>query len=219
MTFLAASVNGRSSACEAERATGEPVNGPRNDGGVVRAVVRQPQGCRKRLTKKALPSRRKIGQSGSVSLCPEGMVIRMKVTDNNQKRAGRQTVRHWVQGATCALVLSTALLSCVACTGGDMMSDETKGDTTAGTTAGTTTPGTTLPGADSGTAGGTTGGSDTTAGTGTSSGGSDSGSPLDPDAGTVNPDGAPGDPPADTSNGTRFGTFRPGSRIMSGRGK
>ena len=74
----------------------------------------------------------------------------------------------------------TVLLCTVACTGGG---DPTPGGTTAGTTV-TTTPATNRP--DAGT-----------------------NRPLDPDAGTVDPNGTPGDPPTGTEGGTSSRSYRP----------
>ena len=74
-----------------------------------------------------------------------------------------------------ALALSAILMGTVACTRGD---DTTPGDTTAATTV-------------------------TTPATGNNSTGATTTRPLDPDAGTVDPNGDAGDPPTGTENGTR----------------
>ncbi len=72
-----------------------------------------------------------------------------------------------------AVALSAVMLASVSCTRNDVTDDPK--DTTAGTTAGTATDkNENNPGI---------------------------GNPLDPDAGTVSPDAAPGDPPAGTGEG------------------
>ncbi len=83
--------------------------------------------------------------------------------------------------AVAAAALSVVMLASVSCTRNDV-TDDAK-DTTAGTTA-TTTPGGTTdnkPGNKPGDK-------------------PDTGKPLDPNAGTVAPDAAPGDPPAGTGD-------------------
>ena len=74
-----------------------------------------------------------------------------------------------------ALALSATLMGTVACTRGD---HTTPGDTTAATPV-------------------------TTPATGNNSTGATTTRPLDPDAGTVDPNGDAGDPPTGTENGTR----------------
>ena len=74
-----------------------------------------------------------------------------------------------------ALVLSSVMLFSVACTRDD---HKNPGDTTAGNTQTTTTPS-----------------------SGNNGSGSDSDKPLQPDAGTVDPNGDAGDPPTGTDNG------------------
>lgn len=83
-----------------------------------------------------------------------------------------------------ALVLSSVLLGSVACTRND---NKNPGDTTAGQTV-------------------------TTPATGNNGSGSNSDKPLNPDAGTVAPNGDAGDPPTATDGGTEGRTFR--SRFM-----
>ena len=78
-----------------------------------------------------------------------------------------------------ALALSVVLMGTVACTRGN---HDTPGDTTATTTAPSTV---------------------TTPATGNNSTGATTTRPLDPDAGTVDPNGDAGDPPTGTENGTR----------------
>lgn len=91
-----------------------------------------------------------------------------------------QPIKRALAWGLSALALSTVLLCTVACTGGG---DPTPGGTTAGTTV-TTTPATNRP--DAGT-----------------------NRPLDPDAGTVDPNGTPGDPPTGTEGGTSSRSYRP----------
>ena len=74
-----------------------------------------------------------------------------------------------------ALALSAVLMGTMACTRGNV---ENPGDTTATTTV-------------------------TTPATEHNSTGADTTRPLDPDAGTVDPNGDAGDPPTGTENGTR----------------
>ena len=81
-----------------------------------------------------------------------------------------------------ALILSAALMGMVACTRGGT---NTPGDTTSATTT-VTTPAT----------------GHSTTGTGTTR-------PLDPDAGTVDPDGDAGDPPTGTEGGTKGRSIMP----------
>lgn len=84
------------------------------------------------------------------------------------------------------LLLSSVLLFSVACTRGN-------GDGAGGTTAGTSTgtPAVTTP-----------------ATSGQNSTGSNTARPMDPDAGTVNPDGDAGDPPTATDDGHESRSFR-----------
>ncbi len=131
-------------------------------------------------------------------VCPKGMVLRMNATERI-KQTGKHSRsierRRGVLGFVGAVSLAAVMLFSVACTRDDVMHDpkDTAG-TGAGTNAGTSmgtgaadsqpagTPGTTTP--------------DTGA------------KPLDPDAGTVNPDGNPSNPPADTgTSGTRSRFF------------
>lgn len=91
-----------------------------------------------------------------------------------------QPIKRALAWGLSALALSAVLLCTVACTGGG---DPTPGGTTAGTTV-TTTPATNRP--DAGT-----------------------NRPLDPDAGTVDPNGTPGDPPTGTEGGTPSRSYRP----------
>ena len=87
-----------------------------------------------------------------------------------------QRIRQASAWGLSALILSTVLLCSVACTGGgDKNPDGTQGGTTAVTTPASGNNGT---------------GSNTTR-------------PLDPDAGTVDPNGNAGDPPTGTEGGTR----------------
>ena len=86
-----------------------------------------------------------------------------------------QSIKRAAALGLSALVLSSVMLCSVACTRDD---HKNPGDTTAGGTQATTTPAT-----------------DKNDGSGS---GSDK--PLDPDAGTVNPDGEAGDPPTGTTN-------------------
>ena len=112
------------------------------------------------------------------------MVIRMKATD----RHAHSHAHRWVQGTTCALALSAALLFCMACTRDDMKPTDIPKDTTGSTTA-DTTPGSMGP-----------------------SDGTGDADPLNPDAGTVRPSDDAGDPPADNGNDTKMGGLR--SRCM-----
>lgn len=81
-----------------------------------------------------------------------------------------------------ALILSSVMLFSVACTRND---DKNPGDTTAGTST-VTTPAT----------------------SGNNGTGSNSDTPMNPDAGTVDPNGDAGDPPTGTDNGTESRSFR-----------
>ncbi len=87
---------------------------------------------------------------------------------------------------TCAVLLTAILLGCASCTRDEILHDPK--DTGAGTSAGSM--------ADTGAAGGGTGGMPGT------------GKPLDPGAGTVNPNGDAGDPPAATDKGDTSKGFR-----------
>lgn len=101
------------------------------------------------------------------------------------------TPRRTAWGMTCAVLMTAILLGCASCTRDEILHDPK--DTANGTTAGTM--------ADTRPSGGTNGG---TPGTG---------KPLDPDAGTVNPNGDAGDPPAASDKGDAAGkSFR--SRFM-----
>ncbi len=93
-------------------------------------------------------------------------------------KANQSTKRTAALGLS-ALVLSSVLLCGVACTRND---NKNPGDTTGGGTQAVTTPSTNNGG----------------------SGSNDSGSdkPLNPDAGTVEPDSDAGNPPAGTEGGT-----------------
>ena len=94
-----------------------------------------------------------------------------------------QRIRRASAWGLSALVLSTVLLCSVACTrGGDK--------NPVGTGTGTSTA-TTPAGGNNGTGSGTN-------------------RPLDPDAGTVNPDGDAGDPPTGTEGGDKSRGIRPG---------
>lgn len=81
-----------------------------------------------------------------------------------------------------ALALSVVLMGTVACTrgGSDTPADTTGSDTTVTTPAG-----------------------------GSNGSGTDTNRPLDPDAGTVDPNGDAGDPPAGTDGGSRGRTVIP----------
>ena len=94
-----------------------------------------------------------------------------------------QRIRQASAWGLSALALSTVLLCSVACTrGGDRNPDGTQGGTTVVTTPATGHNGT---------------GSLTTR-------------PLDPDAGTVEPNGDAGDPPTGTEGGTKSRSILPG---------
>ena len=97
----------------------------------------------------------------------------MKATD----RTVHHHARRWVQGTTCALALSAALLFCMACTRDDMNNpgNPSTSDSTPGGSTAVTTP------AQNG---------------GNNGSGSSSDKPMDPNAGTVNPDSDAGNPPA-----------------------
>lgn len=100
-------------------------------------------------------------------------------------------IRRQVLCAMSAVALSAIMLTSVSCTRNAMNDDVS--DTTAGTAT------------------------DTTATTQPDSGNSDTTKPLDPEAGTVNPDSDPANPPAGSSEGTDTGArsrFMPG---MNGR--
>ena len=89
-------------------------------------------------------------------------------------KANQSTKRAAALGLS-ALILSSIMLCSVACTRDD---HKNPGDTTAGNTQTTTTPS-----------------------SGNNGSGSDSDKPLQPDAGTVDPNGDAGDPPTGTDNG------------------
>lgn len=94
-----------------------------------------------------------------------------------------QRIRQASAWGLSALALSTVLLCSVACTGGgDKNPDGTQGGTAAVTTPANGNNGT---------------GSSTTR-------------PLDPDAGTVDPNGDAGDPPTGTESGTKGRGILPG---------
>lgn len=112
----------------------------------------------------------------------------MKATD----RTVHHHARRWVQGTTCALALSAALLFCMACTRDDMKPTDIPKDTTGSTTADT---------------------GNQNPGTGSPSDGTGNADPLNPDAGTVPPSDNAGDPPADTGAGSKMGGLR--SRFMN----
>lgn len=93
-----------------------------------------------------------------------------------------QRIRQASAWGLSALALSTVLLCSVACTrGGDK--------NPVGTGTGTSTV--------------------TTPANGNNGTGASTTRPLDPDAGTVNPDGDAGDPPANTEGGSGSRSFRP----------
>lgn len=87
-----------------------------------------------------------------------------------------QRIRQASAWGLSALVLSTVLLCSVACTRGD---DKNPGDTSSGTSA-VTTPA-----------------------SGNNGSGSNTTRPLDPNAGTVDPNGDAGDPPSGTEGGAQ----------------
>ena len=103
-------------------------------------------------------------------------------------KASQNTKRAAALGLS-ALILSSVMLCSVACTRDDQ---KNPGDTTAGSNQTTTTPST------------------------GNSNGNGSGKPLDPNAGTVNPDGDAGDPPTGTDGNQDSGS--PESRFHDGRG-
>ncbi len=88
------------------------------------------------------------------------------------------TLRRGIAALACALLLGTVSLTFVSCTRNEMSDPK---DTTSGTTE-------TKP-------------SENHGGTGM---GTMPGSPLDPDAGTVNPEADPGDPPAGTGESRSY---------------
>ena len=83
-----------------------------------------------------------------------------------------------------ALILSSVMLCSVACTRGNQM---TPGDTTAGGSTAVTKP---------------------VQNGGNNGSGSNSDKPMDPNAGTVNPDGDAGNPPAGTDNSQESRSYR-----------
>jgi hypothetical protein len=91
-----------------------------------------------------------------------------------------QRIKRATAWGLSALALSSTLMGTVACTRGN---HNTPGDTTATTTA-VTTPAVTTPA------------------TGHNSTGATTTRPLDPDAGTVDPNGNAGDPPTGTEGNT-----------------
>ena len=107
-------------------------------------------------------------------------------------------IKRAATGTLSALVLATVLLGSVACTRGSMV---TPGETT-GKTPVVTTPGT---------SGGNGNGNGTHQGK-PDSNGTESDKPLNPDAGTVDPNGNAGDPPTGTDKSDDSRSFRP--RIM-----
>ncbi len=104
---------------------------------------------------------------------------------NKQKKQtvqGRRGRRNTAWGMTCAVLMTAILLGCASCTRDEILHDPK--DTAGGTTAGTM--------ADTKPSGGVPG----------------TGGALDPDAGTVNPNGDAGDPPAATDKGDKGRSFR-----------
>ncbi|MBQ9151318.1 MAG: hypothetical protein IJX72_03635 [Clostridia bacterium] len=96
-----------------------------------------------------------------------------------------QSTKRAAAWSLSALVLSSVLLCSVACTRND---DKNPGDTTAGTSNGTPAV--------------------TTTATGNNGTGSNSDTPMNPDSGTVDPNGDAGYPPTGTDVGTEGRSFR-----------
>ncbi len=95
-----------------------------------------------------------------------------------------QSIKRTAALGLSALVLSSVMLCSVACTRDDQ---KNPGDTTAGGSTAVTTP------AQNG---------------GNNGSGSGSDSPMNPDAGTVNPDSDAGNPPAGTDNSQESRSYR-----------
>ncbi len=115
----------------------------------------------------------------------KGMVIRMNANKKRTQTArGRGRRQQGAWGLTCAVLMTAILLGCASCTRDEILHDPKDTGTSAGTMA------------DTRPSGGGTGGIPGT------------GKPLDPDAGTVNPNGDAGDPPAAPDSGNTTKGFR-----------